>query len=106
MKGYTIDLYHAQSIDTKGLDTLLLLLKCIPAELIHCVAIWDDNKVWQMTVCSQILEICTPNMIFIGPNQHFPVERLLQSKGYNMPGGNWVLATQKTSDAGTIKKSA
>jgi hypothetical protein len=89
-EGFNIRLCHSDSIQTKNLNALLLVLKYLPTDLINCVAIWTTDKAQQLIVCEKIFEICTPNMIYIGPNESYPVEQLLKSKGYGMPGGNWV----------------
>jgi len=95
--GFTVRLsgiyYHNGNIQIESLDALLLILKHLPTDLICCVAIDTTDKAQQLTICEKIFEFCMPPMIYIGSNQYHPVERLLQSKGYNMPGGNWVLMT-------------
>jgi hypothetical protein len=88
--GFNIRLYHGDSIQIESLDALLLILKHLPTELIQCIAIWTTDKAKQLIICEKIFELCMPNMIHIGSNKYHLVERLLQSKGYNMPGGNWI----------------
>jgi hypothetical protein len=91
MNGFTVRLYHDNSIQTESLAALLLILKHLPADLIHCVSIWTTDKEQQFIICRRIFEFCNPpNMIYIGPNENYLVEQLLKSKGYNMTGGNWV----------------
>ena len=91
--GFNIRLYRGDSIQCENLNALLLMLKHLPTDLISCVAIWTTDKAQQLIICEKIFELCMPNMIHIGSNEHYPVEQLLKSKGYLMPGGNWVLAT-------------